>query len=57
MLVNWPLAAGGFTLQQASNLEAASWVNNTNSVEIIGGGSNVVTNDSSAATLYFRVRK
>ena len=56
MFLNWPLAAAGFTLQQAGSLDAAAWANNTNPIEIIGS-SNLVTNDSPAATLYFRLRK
>ena len=55
-LLSWPLAAAGFTLQQAGSLDAGAWANNTNPVEIVGS-SNLVTNDGAAATLYFRLRK
>lgn len=56
VLVSWPLGAAGFTLQQAGTLAAGAWTDNPNPVQIVGG-SNLVTNASPAATLYFRLRK
>jgi YVTN family beta-propeller protein len=56
LLLNWPLAAAGFNLQQVGSLAGGAWADNTNPVTIVGS-SNLVTNDTSASTLYFRLRK
>src|SRR5262249_4857589 len=55
ILLAWPLSPG-FRLQQADRPYAPAWLDNTNPVQIVGG-LNVVTNESPAATLYFRLRK
>jgi len=56
VLLSWPLSAAGFNLQQAAGLNPAAWNDNTNPVAIVNN-LNVVTNDPSAAAVYFRLRK
>ena len=54
VVLNWPLSAAGFDLEQATNVDTA-WTDNTNPVEIINA-SNFVTN-SPGTTTFFRLRQ
>ena len=50
------MGAAGFKLQTAGDLDPSAWTDDTSPVQIVGN-SNVVTNDSPASALYFRLRR
>jgi hypothetical protein len=54
LLLSWPFAAAGFSLQAAPSL-ADVWTNLPNPLEIIGG-QNYVTNSPDAGSQFYRLR-
>ncbi|HEX5222976.1 MAG TPA: hypothetical protein VFZ59_25690 [Verrucomicrobiae bacterium] len=55
-VLNWPLSAVGYRLEQTTNLASSPWSDDTNAVEIVNQ-FNFVTNNSSDATKFFRLRR
>ncbi|HEX5220648.1 MAG TPA: YncE family protein [Verrucomicrobiae bacterium] len=55
-VLNWPLSAVGYRLEQTTNLANSPWSDDTNAVEIVNQ-FNFVTNNSSDATKFFRLRR
>jgi len=55
-VINWPLSAAGFTLEETTDLGFPIWSDNTNAVEIVGN-SNFITNAPATATKFFRLRQ
>jgi len=55
-VLNWPLSAVGFSLEQTPNLVSPTWNADTNAVQIVNQ-FNFVTNSSSDATRFFRLRQ
>ncbi len=57
VVITWPLSASGYLLETSDNLAAMnSWVTVTNA-PVIAGFQNTVTNDVSAGSRFFRLRK
>ena len=55
-VLNWPYSAAGFGLETAPILDAASWSNSSDPLEILNG-QNFVTNAlSSGGCRFFRLR-
>jgi len=54
-VLNWPYSAAGFGLEEAASLSPGSWTNAPDPWEIVGQ-SNYVTNSSSSAGAFFRLR-
>lgn len=55
-VLNWPLSAVGFSLEQTPSLVSPTWSDDTNAVQIVNQ-FNFVTNSSSDATKFFRLRQ
>lgn len=55
VVIQWPLSADGYTLESADSLESA-WMPVTNTPVIVGF-ENTITNDVSAGSRFYRLRK
>jgi len=54
-VLNWPLGAAGFTLEEAQELTSGTWNTSTSAVTI-ANGFNYVTNSPGAGAKFFRLR-
>jgi hypothetical protein len=55
VIVAWPTAAAGFSLEQNNNVATASWSNVTNTVTVVGS-ENQVTVAPPAGNKFYRLR-
>ena len=54
-MLNWPLGAAGFSLEETPDLASGNWNSATNAVKI-ANGFNFVTNAPGAGVKFFRLR-
>jgi hypothetical protein len=52
VVVAWPAAAAGWTLQQNTNLILGAWINLTNTVEVVNGQNQIIFSPSIGGQFY-----
>jgi hypothetical protein len=55
-VLNWPYAAAGYALETAPILDANSWSNSTDPLEILSGQNFVTNSLSPSGSRFFRLR-
>ena len=56
VILNWPLSAAGFVLQETTSLASQAWTDNSNPVVVLSN-LNFITNVAASSAVYYRLRQ